>query len=101
MITTFKREDLQKILDKEIGFFNEMSLVADKLRTIYTVLGWTHMTSNFDETSELVDRVTESCLSMLTTNKKGDSTISSGGLCVNCWFDGEDYLNVDYSFVLI
>lgn len=102
MVTTFKREDLQKILDKEIGFYNEISLVCDKLRVIYNVLAWSHMTKDFFEVDTLVEGLTENCFKDLNDNPdKQDASRSSAGVKVEAWIDGDGFVNVDYYFVLI
>jgi len=99
MLTNFKKEDINKILDKEVGFFNEMDLVADKLRTIYTTLGWTHMTTNFSRANETIEELTEHTLKRLLDLE--DVRVSSAGLCIYGYFDSEGFINMDYSFVLI
>lgn len=102
MLTPFKREDIPKILDKEIGFFNEQSLVASHMRVIYVTLGWTHMLTETFKIDELVDELTEWCLRALNDDESLlEHSVASGGLSVEAYIDGEGFINVDYSFIII
>lgn len=100
MITGYKYSDLREILSMEKWLVNELSLVSDKLRTIYTTLGWTHMTNDFFRTDETVERLTMGSFIELAKGAK-DIQQSSGGLTVSMWYDEDGIINVDYYFNLI
>jgi predicted histidine transporter YuiF (NhaC family) len=102
MITQFNRTDIPKILDKEIGFFNEQSLVASHMRVIYVAMGWTHMLTETYKIDELVEELTEWCLRALDDDKELlEHSVASGGLLVTAYIDSEGFINVDYSFRII
>ena len=101
MITNYKREDIKDILDRKIGFYNEQSLIADKLRSIYVAQGWVHMTDSFFKTMSLIEDLTDGVLVVLKENPEKDtSTLASAGVMVEAYFDEEDFLNITYYFIL-
>lgn len=101
MITIYKREDLQKILDEEHELHNSFDLLADKLRVIYLNLGWSHMTCEYFKANELVKDLTEDVIKLFLKRDGDDFTVASAGLSVKGWFDVDGFLNLDYHFVLI
>lgn len=99
MITQITRENLEEAILGEHGIYNELSLIADKLRTIYTALGWTHMTQDFSSSDELVDELTQDVLEAMLSDKE-DVMYGTAGLIVRGRWEDE-YLELDYSFDII
>lgn len=98
MLLQYKKGDLKNLIAGNHDLYNTYSLIGDKLRTIYTALGWTHMTGDFGKSDEVVEQLTIGVLESLI---KGDhNTHATAGLQVEGYFDEEDYLNLDYSFKL-
>lgn len=102
MVTNLKRKDIKNILVNGVdGFYNQRSLVADKLRVIYVNQGWTHMTEYFGKVDSLVEERTEYCLEHLLENPTEDEvSIESAGLMVRVFIDELDFINLDYYFRL-
>ena len=101
MITRLKKEDLKEAMEGNHELYNELSLVADKLRTIYVALGWTHMTAEFSEADDTVEYLTKGVLESIY-NGQERSSHATAGLCVEAyWEEGLDTLSLDYSFKLI
>lgn len=100
MLTSYKKEDLGDLIDGNHELYNELSLIGDKLRIIYLSLGWTHMLGDFSKADDNVEYLTNSVLAELS---KGADTPShsTAGLSVTGYFDEEEYLNLDYNFVII
>jgi len=102
MITDYKYKDLRGLID-DGGFahYNVTNLIADKLKVIYTTLGWTHMTGEFCKADELVEELTTDVLErLIVKGKDGEVSLSTAGLYIAGWFDSEGMLNLDYHFVL-
>lgn len=105
MYTNIKREDLEGAILGDHELYTSMSLIADKLRVIYTALGWTHMTMEFSKADDTVDMLTQHVLEALNTVEEGkeepteEVSCSTAGLEVHGWWD-EDTLVLDYRFVL-
>lgn len=101
METRYKRGDLKKLSEQRAWFYPECSLVADKLRAIYVLFGWTHMTKDFMGADDNVESLTMSCVNYLLKNEdKSDITSESAGLRVNMWIDSDDVINIEYGFSL-
>lgn len=107
LIINIKRENLEEAILGNHDLYNELSLIADKLRVIYTALGWTHMTKEFNDSDETVEYLTQHVLEALNTVEEGqeepptDTTWGTAGLLLNGYWDEEGMLNLDYSFSLI
>ena len=99
MITKYKRENIGELINNED--FNQPYnfLIADKLRAVYVLFGWTHMTKDFSEVYDHVDNLTMSIYNKLNSGEKESST-ESAGFKIEGWFDEEGYLNLDYYFDL-
>jgi hypothetical protein len=100
MITEFKQKDLPELIEMEKWMSNEISLVADKLRTIYTTLGWTHMTDDFLKSDELVEKLTMQGFLELSGGHE-EVRLSSAGLTVSMGIDLDGFIEIDYYFNLI
>lgn len=98
MYTQYKREDLEELIQGNHELYNIFSLVADKLRVIWTALGWTHMTKEFSEADDTVEMLTQHVLEGLLSEKE-ESQCATAGLIVNGYWDDEN-LMLDYSFSL-
>lgn len=101
MITKYTKETIKDV-KKEDNYYSEFyyinSLVADKLRTIYTALGWSHMLGNFSQADDIVEELFSRCIVVLEDGAD-EVSASSGGVIVKMFFD-EGFLCVDYSFNL-
>ncbi len=98
MITNYKKKDLGDLIEGNHDLYNTFGLIADKLRTIYVALGWTHM-SNFSKADDIIEGITKMVLEGLQTTK--ESECGTAGLFVFGYFDEEGMLNLDYNFRLI
>lgn len=76
-------------------------MVADKLRSIYISLGWTHMTQEFGRTDDVVEELTTNVVESLIKDPKGSPSYATAGLKVEGYIDEEGLLNLDYNFNLI
>lgn len=99
MITRYKKEDIQKMIDQEESLYQEWSLIADKLRAIYNLFGWTHMLKGLEDADNLVEELTLEVLDVLK-NEKEEASVSSAGLEVTGYFDEDGMVNLDYKFNL-
>lgn len=99
MLLQYKKVDLKNLIAGNHDLYNTYSLIGDKLRTIYTALGWTHMTADFGKSDSVIEELTMGVLERLLEN--GEQTYSAtAGLKVEGYFDEEGMLNLDYSFYL-
>lgn len=99
MLITYKRAKVLKVKRVEnINIYNEMSLVADKLRAIYTTFGWTHMLREYDQADELVHELSFKSLKSFQETKK-DVSIASAGLRVDIHSEDDD-VYIGYSFII-
>lgn len=99
MLTNYKKKDLGNLIAGNHELYNTYSLIADKLRTIYVALGWTHMTEDFGAADTTVEELTIGVLEAL--QKENSSLNATTGLEVCGYFDEADMLNLDYNFRLI
>ena len=99
MIIEKKTITLEKIESGDHNLYSLMSLVADKLRAVYQLFGWTHMLATFGEADDTVEMLTMDCLK-LVQERNERVTMSTGGLIVDCSIEDDDYINLDYSFNL-
>lgn len=99
MLTSYKKGDLKNLIEGNHDLYNTYSLIADKLRTIYTALGWTHMTKEFSEADDTVEYLTKGVLESLNEDPQQTYHMTAG-LKVCGYFDEEDMLNLDYQFYL-
>jgi len=107
LLVNIKRENLEEAILGNHDLYNQFSLIADKLRTIYTCLGWTHMIKEFNQVDDIVENLTNNVLEGLNTCENGKEepldkvSCSSAGLRVTGYWDEEGMLNLDYNFILI
>ncbi len=99
MLTNYKKGDIKNLIEGSHDLYNTYSLIADKLRTIYVALGWTHMTGEFSKADDTVEHLTISVVEGL--KNKNTYMCATAGLQVDGYFDDEDMLNLDYNFTLI
>lgn len=106
MLTNIKRENLEEVILGNHELYNVFSLIGDKLRVIYTALGWTHMTKNFSEADNVVEELTNNVIERLNTledreqEPPQETSFATAGLEVSGYWDEEGCLNLDYSFNL-
>lgn len=100
MITKYKREDLEDLIQDSNELYYVQSLVGDKLRSIYVLFGWTHMLADLRQTDDLIETLTQDVLEALLSDDE-KVLFASAGLEVAGYWDEEDYLNLDYSFKLL
>lgn len=100
MITQHKRKDLKKLIENEDYNYQYSSLIANNLKAIYTLFGWTHMLKDYHKADYLIDELTLYVYQSLSKENAKEARVSSAGLTIEGWFDGEDYLNLDYYFNL-
>ena len=99
ILINYDKKDIKEILSGNHTLYNEMSLIADKLRAIYATFGWTHMLNEFSEADNTVETLTMDCLKLL--DERGDRvTMSTAGLTVDASVDSEENISIDYSFNL-
>ncbi len=98
MYTNITRLTLEKAILEEHDLHNMFSLVADKLRVIWTALGWTHMTEQFGKADEIVENLTQNVLEGLMSEEE-EISWGTAGLTVRGYWD-EENLMLDYSFNL-
>ncbi len=99
MITQYKKKDIEQVMERN-ELYQTMSLIGDKLRSIYVSQGWTHMLKEFHDATHMVEELTERVLFELKEEGQDKYQVSSAGLSVSGWIDEEEYLNLDYYFVL-
>ncbi len=100
MLLQYKKKDLGDLVAGNHELYNLYSLIADKLRTIYVALGWTHMTGEFSGADNIIEELTKHVFEELDNGAK-ETQCATAGLQVSGYFDEEDMLNLDYNFRLI
>ena len=100
MITTIKKEDLVEAINGNHDLYNVYSLLGDKLRVLYTALGWTHMVKEFEDADRIIEELTYGVFGAL---QDGEENVvhATAGLEVSGYFDEEGMLNLEYSFNLV
>lgn len=99
MITKYKKETLNKAITDEDVLYPTISLIADKLRAIYTLFGWVHMLEKFDTAQETIEILIMYVYEAMETDGKTHS-VSSAGVMIEGWFDEEGFVNLEYYFNL-
>lgn len=98
MYTNIKREDLEEVIQGNHELYNVFSLVGDKLRVIYTALGWTHMTKEFSQADDIVEELSQYVFEALLSEKE-EAQCGTAGLIVRGYWDDEN-LMLEFSFNL-
>lgn len=102
MITKYTKETVKEIR-KEDNYYSEFyyinSLVADKLRVLYGILGWSHMMKDFGSADDVVESMFSKCLTYMEDGSS-DASCSTAGLTIRMGYE-EEYFVVDYTFNLI
>lgn len=99
MITQYTKETLKNAIKDEDVLYPTTSLIADKLRAIYTLFGWVHMLKEFGTTQETVEELIMDCFQSMDEDGK-THCLSTAGLMIEGYFDEEGYVNIDYYFSL-
>lgn len=99
MLTKYKKETLKKAIKDEDVLYPTTSLIADKLRAIYTLFGWVHMLKDFSTTQNTVEELIMNVFVAMEKDGKSHS-VSTAGFIVEGWFDEDGYVNLDYYFNL-
>ena len=99
MITKYKRETLKDAIEDEDVLYPTTSLIADKLRAIYTLFGWVHMLDKFETTQNTIEELIMDVF--IAMDKSGEtSSMSTAGVMVEGWFDEDGFVNLEYYFDL-
>lgn len=99
MVTNIKRSGLEKVIAEENFNYPYTSLIADKLRAIYSLFGWSHMLEDFSGAHDTIEELTMYVYKELAKGAK-ESNVTTAGLKIEGWFDEDDILNLDYYFSL-
>ena len=99
MLTVYKRETLDEAIETEDVLYPTTSLIADKLRAIYTLFGWVHMLETFGKTQETIEMLIIDVYKAMEKDGKTHS-ISTAGIMIEGWFDEDDFVNLEYYFNL-
>ena len=99
MITKYKKETLKKAISDEDVLYPTTSLIADKLRAVYTLFGWVHMLENFGMAQETVEELIMNVFKAMDKDGKPHQ-ISTAGIMVEGWFDEDGFVNLEYYFNL-
>lgn len=105
MITDIKRKDVSKLIGNEIGgtqLYYVLDQAADKIRAIYQMFGWVHMTKDMHQADDLILELLSGCAESLVNHpKQKDSRHSSAGVSVDLYEDEEGLMNIEVSFNII
>lgn len=99
MITKYKKETLKKAISDEDVLYPTTSLIADKLRAIYTLFGWVHMLKEFSTTQETVEGLIMDVFMAMEKDGK-THTVSTAGIMIEGWLDEDGFVNLEYYFNL-
>lgn len=103
MITKFKRADIAKLLDGEETFAQELSLIADKVRVVWSALGYTNWTTSFEQADDCIEKLFMEVLEQLRDDEfTGDCWANAQQQCVemNAQFDEDGFVVLNYYFVI-
>lgn len=98
MITKYFKKDLKQAIEDNDFNYPYSSLLANNLKAIYVLFGWSHMTEDFHRADELIDELTAGVFEGLL--KKEEYSLASAGLKIEGWFDEDGLVNLDYYFCL-
>lgn len=104
VITKFKRADIAKLLSGEETFAQELSLIADKVRVVWSALGYTNWTTSFEQADDCVEKLFMEVLEQLRDYDRKDEDYAcaeSQCLEVNAQFDEDGSIVVDYYFRIV
>lgn len=99
MVTQYRKENIDELLSGDHDLYTVKSLIADKLRTVYTLFGWIHMLDTYSKVDDIVDGLTQSALESFKENSFKDVRVGSAGLNVLVYLDYE-FICIDYYFSL-
>jgi hypothetical protein len=99
MITKYKKETLKEAINDEDVLYSTTSLIADKLRAIYTLFGWVHMLENFDMAQEVIEELIMNVFKAIDKDGKTHQN-STAGMMIEGWFDEDGFVNLEYYFNL-
>lgn len=97
MLTQYKREDLEEVIMGNHNLQNEFSLIADKLKVLYSIFGYNQ--TYMDEADNVVELCSQNVLEDLLSEDE-QAEFGQAGLLVRGWWI-DDFLMLDYSFKLI
>lgn len=102
MITKYTKETVADI-KKEDNYYSEFytinSLIADKLRVVYNLFGWSHMTGDFSSADDMVENTFNTCIEKVVETKD-ECEVTCAGFTIKMGFDEEETLHIDYYFKL-
>ena len=99
MITKYTVKDLEEALENEDYIYEYTSHIADKLRAIYTLFGWVHMLTSFEEAQNTIDQLLNYIYKGLIEGKE-EVQVQTAGLMIEGWVDEDGFVNLDYYFSL-
>ncbi len=106
MITKIKNTDAKKLTTEdglcETGLYYVLDQAADKIRAIYVLFGWAHMTKDMHEVDDTLNNLVISCAKSLADKpKQSDARTSSAGISVDMYRGEEGFICVEVGFNII
>lgn len=104
MITKTKRKDVKKLIGDDIystELYYVLDQAADKIRAIYVLFGWSHMTNAMHDVDDLVLSLVSGCAKDLNDDPKSNQAChSSAGVSLTMYED-EGFINIELDFNII
>lgn len=106
MYTRLTRKDVKNKLFDISDYWQELALAGDKLRTIYTTLGWVHMTNDFLKPQTVIEELVEGCMEDMERGSNSSSHATAGVKVATSYESfseslDEDLLVIDVSFEIV
>ncbi len=105
MITKLKRKDVGKLVGDNIyssEIYYALDQAADKLRAIYVLFGWSHMTGEMSQADDTIMSLVSYCATSLIDNPKSHSSkCSTAGCSVEMAEDEYGFIEIGIDFKII
>lgn len=106
MYTTLTRKDVKKGKFDYDDYYYVFDAASQTLRTIYTILGWHHMTETLHKPNDTMEDLCKKAIAH-TEKTGGQGSCATGGMKVTTKFESvsdnpeEDLLVIDVSFEVV
>lgn len=98
IITRYTKDNIDALVAGDYDFYNELSLIEDKYSTLFAATGRHDVLKEFGTVRDSIEELLQNVFNSLKTT--GGERVTCGTMCmtIDAWFDGEDFLNIDFYF---